>query len=126
MIVMHIILDTEYQATLSSIPISLCPDSTYKISQVIGYGGRIIKRKKHFFVIARTCSTYISTYVFCLLVFLPYGCIYRGSRTQSTYIYRAPQCMSPRWKWDSPTPLVASECALPPRTKGWGGTLACG
>ncbi len=22
--------------------------------------------------------------------------------------------MSPRWNWDSPTPLAASECALPP------------
>jgi hypothetical protein len=53
---------------------------------------------------------------------------YNSSRifcyAQSTYIYRAPQCMSPRWNWDSPTPLAASECALP-RTKGWGGTLAC-
>jgi hypothetical protein len=41
---------------------------------------------------------------------------------QSTYeyIYRAPQCMSPRWKWDSPTPLAASECALPPRPNGGG------
>jgi hypothetical protein len=28
--------------------------------------------------------------------------------------------MSPRWNWDSPTPLAASECALPPRTKGGG------
>ncbi len=38
--------------------------------------------------------------------------------------------MSPRWNWDSPTPLAASECALPPdqsvgghtrlRLKGWG------
>jgi hypothetical protein len=29
--------------------------------------------------------------------------------------------MSPRWNWDSPTPLAASECACPPpRTKGWG------
>jgi hypothetical protein len=28
--------------------------------------------------------------------------------------------MSPRWNWDSPTPLAAGECALPPpRTKGW-------
>jgi hypothetical protein len=41
--------------------------------------------------------------------------------TQSTYIYRVPQCMSTRWNWDSPTPSLASECALPPRTKGWGG-----
>jgi hypothetical protein len=50
--------------------------------------------------------------------------------TQSTYIYRAPQCMSPRWNWDSPTPLAASKCALPPDhrvgghtrllLKGWG------
>ncbi len=38
--------------------------------------------------------------------------------SQSTYIYRAPQCMSPRWNWDSPTPL--SECALPPVPKGGG------
>ncbi len=35
--------------------------------------------------------------------------------------------MSPRWNWDSPTPLAASECALPPvgghtrlLLKGWG------
>jgi hypothetical protein len=46
--------------------------------------------------------------------------------SQSTYTYRAPQCMSPRWNWDSPTPLAASECALPPGPKGGGGTLACG
>ncbi len=25
--------------------------------------------------------------------------------------------MSPRWNWDSPTPLAAGECALPPRPK---------
>ncbi len=30
--------------------------------------------------------------------------------------YRAPQCMSPRWNWDSPTPLRPT-----PPTKGWGG-----
>jgi hypothetical protein len=45
---------------------------------------------------------------------------------QSTYIYRAPQCMSHRRNWDSPNPSPASECALPPRPKGWGSTLACG
>jgi hypothetical protein len=28
--------------------------------------------------------------------------------------------MSPRWNWDSPTPLAASECALPPVPKGGG------
>ncbi len=28
--------------------------------------------------------------------------------------------MSPRWNWDSPTPLVARECALPPGPKGGG------
>ena len=28
--------------------------------------------------------------------------------------------MSPRWNWDSPTPLAASECALPPLPKGGG------
>jgi len=50
--------------------------------------------------------------------------------SQSTYIYRAPQCMSPCRNWDSPTPLAAGECSLPPdqrvgghtslRLKGWG------
>ncbi len=40
--------------------------------------------------------------------------------SQSTYIYRAPQCMSPRWNWDSPTPLAKSEGALPPVPKGGG------
>ncbi len=39
---------------------------------------------------------------------------------QSTYIYREPQCMSPRRNWDSPNPSPPTECALPPRTKGWG------
>ena len=28
--------------------------------------------------------------------------------------------MSPRRNWDSPNPSPASECALPPRTKGGG------
>ncbi len=28
--------------------------------------------------------------------------------------------MSPRWNWDSPTPLAASKCALPPGPKGGG------
>ncbi len=28
--------------------------------------------------------------------------------------------MSPRWNWNSPTPLAASECALPPGPKGGG------
>ncbi len=28
--------------------------------------------------------------------------------------------MSLRWNWDSPTPLAASECALPPGPKGGG------
>jgi hypothetical protein len=39
---------------------------------------------------------------------------------QSTYIYRVPQCMSPRRNWDSPTPpqSVASDCAPPPQAKG--------
>ncbi len=30
--------------------------------------------------------------------------------------------MSLRWNWDSPTPLAASECALPPGSKGGGHT----
>jgi hypothetical protein len=42
-------------------------------------------------------------------------------RAQSTYIYRVPQCMSPRRNWDSPTPSLASECAPPPGTKEGGG-----
>jgi hypothetical protein len=29
--------------------------------------------------------------------------------------------MSPRWNWDSPTPLAASECALPPDQRVGGG-----
>ncbi len=41
-------------------------------------------------------------------------------RSQSTYIYRAPQCMFPRRNWASPNPSPASKCALPP-TKRWGG-----
>ncbi len=43
-----------------------------------------------------------------------------GQDHKVQYIYRAPQCMSPRWNWDSPTPLAASECALPPVPKGGG------
>ncbi len=39
-------------------------------------------------------------------------------RAQSTYKYRAPQYMSPRRNWNSPTPLAASECTLPPGPKG--------
>ncbi len=30
--------------------------------------------------------------------------------------------MSPRWNWDSPTPLAASECALPPYQRVGGHT----
>jgi hypothetical protein len=44
----------------------------------------------------------------------------RRNWAQSTYIYRAPQCMSPRRNWDSPNPFAASECALPPWPKGGG------
>ncbi len=49
---------------------------------------------------------------------------------QSTYLYRVPQCMSPRRNWDSPTPSLASECPPTPnqrggthtrlRARGWG------
>jgi hypothetical protein len=38
----------------------------------------------------------------------------------STYIYRVPQCMSPRRNWDSPTLSLASECVPPSGTKGGG------
>ncbi len=31
--------------------------------------------------------------------------------------------MSPRWNWDSPTPLAASEYALPPGPKGGGAPI---
>ncbi len=34
--------------------------------------------------------------------------------------------MSPRWNWDSPTPSLASECALPPEPKGGGAHLLVG
>ena len=41
--------------------------------------------------------------------------------TQSTYIYRVPQCMSPRQNWDSPTPLSRQRvCPSPPNQRGWG------
>ncbi len=40
---------------------------------------------------------------------------------QSTYIYRAPQWMSPCRNWNSPTPLAAASVPSPPRTIGWGG-----
>ncbi len=32
-----------------------------------------------------------------------------------TYIWRVPQCISPRRNWYSPNPSLASECAPPPR-----------
>ncbi len=47
-------------------------------------------------------------------------------RTKYIYIYRVPQCMSPRLNWDSPTPSPPSECAPPRvshntrlRVRGW-------
>jgi hypothetical protein len=42
--------------------------------------------------------------------------------SQSTYIYRVPQCKSmfPRRNWDSPTPSPPSECVPPPRNQGGG------
>jgi hypothetical protein len=63
----------------------------------------------------------------CLKILPPSSFLFPSKRVdtrhpyaQSTYIYRAPQCMSPRWNWDSSTPLAASECALPPGPKGGG------
>jgi hypothetical protein len=45
--------------------------------------------------------------------------ITRWGSTQSTYIARVPQCLSPRWNWDTPTPSPASDRVPPsPRTKG--------
>ncbi len=51
-------------------------------------------------------------------------------KAQSTYIYRAPQCMSPRRNWDSPTPLPQASVPSPPdqrvgghtrlHLRGWG------
>ncbi len=41
--------------------------------------------------------------------------------SQGTYLPRVPQCLSPRWNWDSPTPSPTSECTPPPRTGGGGG-----
>jgi hypothetical protein len=37
--------------------------------------------------------------------------------SRSTYIYRVPQCMSPRRNWDSSNPSPASECAHPPNQR---------
>jgi hypothetical protein len=36
------------------------------------------------------------------------------------YIYRVPQCMSPRRNWDSLNPSLPSECAPPPQNRGGG------
>jgi hypothetical protein len=41
-----------------------------------------------------------------------------ANQSQSTYIYRVQQYLSPRRNWDSPTPSLASECAPLPGTKG--------
>jgi hypothetical protein len=54
-------------------------------------------------------SRVVSSYVYFLL----HG-------TKYLYKYRVPQCMSPRWNWDSPTPSLASECSPPPGTNGSG------
>ncbi len=62
-------------------------------------------------------ATLHSTELSCILLSYP--------KSQSTYIYRAPQCMSPRWNWDSHHPLCRKRVCPPPGTKGWGGTLAC-
>jgi hypothetical protein len=45
----------------------------------------------------------------------------RRTKSQSTYIFRVPKCMSPRRNWNSPTPSLASECAPPPEPKRGGG-----
>ncbi len=42
-------------------------------------------------------------------------------RTKYIYIYRVPQCMSPRLNWDSPIPSPAGECAPYPLVGGEGG-----
>ncbi len=61
-------------------------------------------------------------YVYCIV----YMSSVNGRRTKNLqYIYRVPQCMSPRRNWDSPTPSHASECAPPRGTKGGVGTPAC-
>jgi hypothetical protein len=44
----------------------------------------------------------------------------RCCTSQSTYIYRAPQWMSPRWNWDSPTPFSRKRVCPPPVPKGGG------
>ncbi len=73
-----------------------------------------------------TCAQFKNTSVFksspaVMLASLNFKKIWgRLLVSQSTYIYRAPQCMSLHWNWDSPTPLAASECALPPGPKSGG------
>ncbi len=42
--------------------------------------------------------------------------------TKYTYIFKVPQCMSPRRNWGSRTPSLASECAPTPATKAGGHT----
>jgi hypothetical protein len=42
-------------------------------------------------------------------------------KSQSTYIPREPQCQSPRWNWDPPTPSPPSEWVSPPLSQRRGG-----
>ncbi len=65
----------------------------------------------YFWKIAKTHRFLSPSYNFATKLLFAFNV---DGKPQSTYIYRAPQWMSPRWNWDSPTPLAASECALPP------------
>ncbi len=60
------------------------------------------------------------------LVYMEAGCMASTPRTGPSTKYictsRVPQCLSPRWNWDSPTPSPASKCA-PPESRGGGGYL---
>jgi hypothetical protein len=49
-----------------------------------------------------------------------------GCQTQSTYIYRIPQCISPRWNWDNPTPSPRRRVCTPPLVPGGGAQSPAG
>jgi hypothetical protein len=54
-----------------------------------------------------------------------FPCLAILSGSQSTYIYRVPQCMSPPGIGTPPTPQPQASVPLP-LEPGGGGTLACG
>ncbi len=86
--------------------------------------------------IMRSLKKYYTAVLFYNTPFKP--CMITGGETnprtslfctfipQSTYICRAPQCMSPRQNWGLSHPLSRQRVCPTPPTKGEKGTLACG